>query len=346
MLERTALENVPEFRQLVGDCKFVPLTEADCASDPDEDVAWLFRSRAPANLRKPADIRVLDFGCGRGRLVGQLRRQGFRAYGVDVDRRFIESGSVLNRRDDDEFPVLSVADPQSRTVFPDACFDIIVSDQVLEHVSNLSDVAGEMGRLLVPGGVLLLMFPAKYRPVECHYFLPFVHWLPKRGIRLLAIRTLVRMGLGVQFNRPISSGLKADAIYRFSVEHTFYRPRREIAHEFAKVGIMLDFDALPQAKFARKFSRAGFPGKVIGSIMRLLPAARLYSTFRACLPVGKRLDGNPALADSPLRVSWMQAQQAASAVLAGRAAPVSRSRSEPTPEVRDGVRQRPRRDIE
>src|ERR1041384_7332507 len=33
----------------------------------------------------PEAMRILDWGCGRGRSVAWLRGQGFEAYGVDVD---------------------------------------------------------------------------------------------------------------------------------------------------------------------------------------------------------------------------------------------------------------------
>ncbi len=35
--------------------------------------------------RAPSQIRVLDLGCGRGATVLSLLRQGFDAYGVEVD---------------------------------------------------------------------------------------------------------------------------------------------------------------------------------------------------------------------------------------------------------------------
>ena len=33
---------------------------------------------------EPSDVRILDFGCGRGRLAAKLLEHGFDAYGVDI----------------------------------------------------------------------------------------------------------------------------------------------------------------------------------------------------------------------------------------------------------------------
>ena len=48
----------------------------------------------------------MDFGCGRGGLVGQLRVAGADAYGVDIDERFIHSGRILSRMWEGDCPIL------------------------------------------------------------------------------------------------------------------------------------------------------------------------------------------------------------------------------------------------
>jgi 2-polyprenyl-3-methyl-5-hydroxy-6-metoxy-1,4-benzoquinol methylase len=38
------------------------------------------------------DLRVLDWGCGRGTTVAKLVEMGFDAYGVDIDPEPIKNG--------------------------------------------------------------------------------------------------------------------------------------------------------------------------------------------------------------------------------------------------------------
>jgi len=40
-------------------------------------------------------IKVLDYGCGRGRSVLNLLKNGFDAYGVDVDVNVMKNGYAL-----------------------------------------------------------------------------------------------------------------------------------------------------------------------------------------------------------------------------------------------------------
>jgi SAM-dependent methyltransferase len=46
--------------------------------------------------------------------------------------------------------------------FPDGGFDLVVSNEVLEHVPSLERAFSEIARVLAPGGVLLATFPFAY----------------------------------------------------------------------------------------------------------------------------------------------------------------------------------------
>ena len=50
---------------------------------------------AAASGRRPRELRVLEWGCGRGRLLAALLEEGFDAYGVDVDAAPLANGRDL-----------------------------------------------------------------------------------------------------------------------------------------------------------------------------------------------------------------------------------------------------------
>lgn len=125
-------------------------------------------------------IRVLDLGCGRGSHVFKLRQCGYSAYGIDVDSNVILNGKMLY--DDhgfDHASIIKLVHPGSAWPFEDQFFDIVFSDQVLEHVANLNGILAEVSRVTKHRGFSFHRFPAQYIPVEPHVFVPFVHWLPK-----------------------------------------------------------------------------------------------------------------------------------------------------------------------
>jgi len=52
-------------------------------------------------------------------------------------------------------------------------FDVVISDQVFEHVFDYDLVLGEMRRVLRRGGVGLHIFPSRWRVIEAHVLVPF-----------------------------------------------------------------------------------------------------------------------------------------------------------------------------
>jgi SAM-dependent methyltransferase len=59
-----------------------------------------------------------------------------------------------------------------------ALFDLVVLDNVLEHLPRQHQALTAMVRALRPGGVLYIVVPNKLWPLEVHYRLPFLSYLP------------------------------------------------------------------------------------------------------------------------------------------------------------------------
>ena len=62
----------------------------------------------------------------------------------------------------------------------DNMVDVIICAQVYEHVPDDELLFQEIYRVLTPGGVVFFSGPNWLFPIEPHYFLPFLHWLPRR----------------------------------------------------------------------------------------------------------------------------------------------------------------------
>ncbi|MFZ1829325.1 MAG: class I SAM-dependent methyltransferase [Candidatus Competibacteraceae bacterium] len=110
----------------------------------------LFRERILQRLTPTAVI--LDLGAGAG-IVQQMNFRGLaaRVCGVDLDPRVIDNPMLDEGK---------IADAGG-IPYPDATFDLVFADNVLEHLPDPLAVFREIARVLKPGGVFLFKTPNK-----------------------------------------------------------------------------------------------------------------------------------------------------------------------------------------
>jgi demethylmenaquinone methyltransferase/2-methoxy-6-polyprenyl-1,4-benzoquinol methylase len=105
------------------------------------DVGW--RRRAVGELRLPGGALVVDLACGTGDLCTELRRNGYRAIGVDFSHGMITNATT-------EAPLLEA--DILRLPFADASVDGATCGFALRNVTDLGDLFRETARVLRPGG--------------------------------------------------------------------------------------------------------------------------------------------------------------------------------------------------
>jgi SAM-dependent methyltransferase len=139
---------------------------------------WIERSAGALDGR-----RVLDAGCGGGGYLRALAARGADAHGVEIDgRKCAACASADVRR-------RLVQGDLERAPFATACFDLVLLNEVLEHVPDDAAALREAFRLLRPGGVLIVFAPNRLFPFETHglythggrpvsHVWPGMAWLP------------------------------------------------------------------------------------------------------------------------------------------------------------------------
>lgn len=221
------------------------LTQAELDRfEVDPELIHYLQAAERAFGRRRESIRVLDWGCGRGRSVAKLCELGFDAYGVDIDSLPLENGYQLFRNNGWEPERrLALLGSGCRTPFEDRFFHFVFSDQVLEHVKGIDDVCRELERITAPGGIGLHRYPARFTVLEGHLYMPFVHWLPKNRLRYLLI--LLSCALGVHPGWAEVSGMgllgRAEAYYEYSVLKTYYRLSSRVRRRFESAGFEVEF---------------------------------------------------------------------------------------------------------
>lgn len=138
----------------------------------------MIRAAAP-NLNS---ARVLENGCGLGVYLEKLRHFAPTVFGLEYD---FERAAQAGKRN---LPSLVVCAAGERLPYPDNAFDVILSNEVIEHVQDDRAAVAEMVRALRPGGRLILFCPNRWYPVETHgiYWrgeykfgnIPLVNYLP------------------------------------------------------------------------------------------------------------------------------------------------------------------------
>jgi SAM-dependent methyltransferase len=123
---------------------------------------------------------ILDVGCGIGTYIRAFRTFSDDVHGVEVEPDRVAEASR-------ELPnvVLGVGEALP---YPDDRFDLVFSNEVIEHVDDDRATAAEMVRVTKPGGAVVAFAPNRLYPFETHgayvggrYIfgnIPLVNWLP------------------------------------------------------------------------------------------------------------------------------------------------------------------------
>lgn len=146
----------------------------------------------------PAGARILDAGCG----CQQYRKycshldyvsQDFAHFEVD------EKSSMAGRTEKYAYGKIDLVSDIWNIPAPDASFDAILCTEVFEHIPFPNEALKELGRLLKPGGVLLLTAPfACLRHMD-----PYFHYsgFSDRWYEFM----LPRSGLNVESLTPVGN---------------------------------------------------------------------------------------------------------------------------------------------
>lgn len=183
----------------------------------------------------------LDVGCSSGIITSYIS-QFFRiTIGLDYDEIALKA---INRYQlTKTFLVFIHGDAMALPV-RDESIDVVICAQVYEHVPDDRRLFDEIYRVLRPGGIVFFSGPNWLFPIEPHYHLPFLHWLP----RTWADRYLKLMGRGQ---------------YYYENSRHFWELRR-LLHKFKIVDISTDVIIYSYS------SRLGILGKIMKSIVSVM----------------------------------------------------------------------------
>lgn len=131
-------------------------------------------ARLLAIEQRPGPLRLLEIGTGSGGIASWFGCHASGRFSVDavdvVDSRMVTEGYRFQLVEDTRLP------------FPDASFDLVLSNHVIEHVGDAGAQRhhlDELQRVLRLDGQGYLAVPNRWMLTEPHYQLAFLSWLPR-----------------------------------------------------------------------------------------------------------------------------------------------------------------------
>jgi ubiquinone/menaquinone biosynthesis C-methylase UbiE len=122
-----------------------------------------------------SNLRILDLGCSTGFIADELRRAGGLVIGVDID---VSGLAAAHARHPDG--VAWVSADGAALPFSNESVNLIVFNQIYEHVVDPDAVMAEIRRVLARDGIVYLGFGNRLTIIEPHVRLPFASWLPPK----------------------------------------------------------------------------------------------------------------------------------------------------------------------
>ncbi|HEY8154138.1 MAG TPA: methyltransferase domain-containing protein [Myxococcota bacterium] len=144
-------------------------------------------------LALPPGARVLECGCGPGHLVAALLARGFQVVAIDTSSAMLALTRERARASHAGPPPRLQLASLEQLPHRDASFDLVLSTGVIEYLPGDATALREMGRVLRPGGHLVLSVTNAWSPIFVAEFA--IEFLKRRAALLGAFNALwTRLG--------------------------------------------------------------------------------------------------------------------------------------------------------
>lgn len=155
--------------------------------------------------------KLLDVGCGGGRLLNRMKKRGWQVEGTDFDEQ--ATNKVASR-----YGIKTHVGDLPQCGLPAATFDAITMSQAIEHLYDPKATLRECLRLLRPGGLLVMTTPNVHSIGATKFGASWRGWEAPRHLHLFTVQSLQQLTQGVGFEIDTAGTYSAGSavVYRVS----------------------------------------------------------------------------------------------------------------------------------
>ena len=156
------------------------------------------------------DDIVLELGSGIGLTLHILAQAFPNTIGFDISQSAIDASRELLKKVGLEIPLYCY--DGKKLPFKSGSFDVVTAIDVIEHAENQKLMLSEIKRVLNSDGIVLITTPNKFWPLETHYRLMFLAFLPKK----IADKYVSLLHRGTEYDvKPLSYGNLLTVVSKF-----------------------------------------------------------------------------------------------------------------------------------
>ncbi len=165
-----ALDDRPAYERATG-----AMRTSSSVSAP-RFAAQIAATVGPFLPRPLVECDVIDVGCGYGYTAAELATRSRSVLGVEPSATLAEHAAAVAA--ERSLPNLTIRRGVLGSVPAETAFDLAVLDNVFEHIPDQPAALSRLAAILRPGGAAFILVPNKLWPIEVHYGLPLLSWLP------------------------------------------------------------------------------------------------------------------------------------------------------------------------
>jgi SAM-dependent methyltransferase len=241
-------------------------------------------------------LRILDVGCGNGEMIRYLHQTLLQVfpllkvaiYGLDivdsgVQEHAFQSKTLLHLNaafsDVRWNERLHFISQTQEWPFESEFFDMVLSNQVLEHVSNHDDFFRNQRRVMKDAGIAIHLFPLLEVLWEAHLHLPIAHRITDWDRLSNWIAILSRLGIGKWKRSGMGLGEYATGHADYMLHYTNYINQRCLLQITKRMGFRASF-AYSGAFYLRKLKKVCGLNSALQSRRSILLDVLLFPIFK------------------------------------------------------------------